>query len=123
MPANWVQFDIYYSFPPQNFTTRELNTHLAIHDGTVWSYDIYTHYLQNQIQEYIGEGRYRLNEVYEAVARLHYDARRNRFNERTVAIRQNLNNIWSIEYTFHYYQGQTRNNGFLPSIQVRLIGF
>jgi LPS-assembly protein len=123
MPANWMQFDIYYSFPPQNFTTRELNTRLSLHDGRVWSFSIATHYLQDQIEEYIGEGRYRINEAYAAIARLQYDTRRSRLNECTLAIQQNIDNIWSIEYTFHYYQGQSRNNGFWPSVSVRLKGF
>ena len=123
MPANWMQFDIYYSFPPKNFTTRELNTQLALHDGTVWSFNVSTHYLQNQIEEYIGEGRYRINEVYETVARLHYDARRNRFNERTIALRQNLSNIWTVQYGVSYYEGRKRESNFGFSVEVRLVGF
>lgn len=123
MPANWMQLDIYYSFPPQNFTTRELNTRLSLHDGTVWSFSVATHYLQNQLEEYISEGRYHVNEVYNVIARVHYDARLSRFNERSVALRQNLNNIWTIQYGVSYYQGRARESNFGFSIEARLIGF
>lgn len=126
MPATWMEFDVYNSFTPQNFTGRELNTRFAIHDGTVWSLSISNHYLnldQNQIEEYIGEGRYRFNEVYQAVARLHYDARKSRFNERSIALRQNIDNIWSVQYGVSYYEGRKRESNFGFSLEIRLTGF
>jgi len=123
MPSNWMQFDVYNSFAPQNLTLRELNTRFAIHDGAVWSLSLSNHYLQHQIDEYITEGRYRINEVYQTVARLHYDARKNRFNERSIALRQNLDNVWTVQYGVSLYEGRSRESNFGFSIEVRLAGF
>jgi LPS-assembly protein len=123
MPVKWMQFDVYNSFAPQNFTGRELNTRLSLHDGAAWSFSLSNHYLQNQIEEYITEGRYRINEVYQAIARIHYDARLNRFNERSVALRQNIDNIWTIQYGVSYYEGRKRESNFGFNVEVRLAGF
>ena len=118
-----MQFDVYNSFAPQNLTLRELNTRFAIHDGAVWSLSLSNHYLQHQIDEYITEGRYRINEVYQTVARLHYDARKNRFNERSIALRQNLDNVWTVQYGVSLYECRSRESNFGFSIEVRLAGF
>jgi len=121
-PVRWMRFDVYNSFSPQDYTTRELNTGLTVLDGSIWSLSLSNHYLQHQIDEYITEGRYRLNEAFQAVARLHYDARKNRFNERSVALRQNLDNIWTIQYGVNYYEGRKRESNFGFSVEVRLVG-
>ena len=123
MPAKWLQFDVYNSFAPQTFTARELNTRFAIHDGTVWSLSLSNQYLQHQIDEYTTEGRYRINEVYQLIGRLNYDARKSRFNERTIALRQNINNLWTVQYNVHNYEGNTREGNFGFSVEVRLAGF
>ena len=123
MPANWMQLDVYNSFAPQTFTARELNTRFALHDGSVWSLSVSNQYLQHQIDEYATEGRYRINEVYQVVGRLNYDARKSRFNERTIALRQNINNLWTVQYNVHTYAGNTREGNFGFSVEVRLAGF
>ncbi len=124
MPAPWLRFNLYQSFTPKDFTLRELNTGFAIHDGSLWSVRISTHYLKEQINEYIAEGRYRLNEAYEVYARLHFDSRKHRFNERSFGIIQKLgHNLWTIRYGVTLYEGQTRESKFGFSIDVRLHNF
>jgi len=123
MPANWMQFDLYNCFAPQTSTARELNTRFTIRDGAVWSFSLSNHYLQDQIEEYIGDGMYSFNEVYQVVGRLHYDARKNRFNERSIALRQNIDNIWSVQYGVSFYEGRKRESNFGFTFEVRLTGF
>jgi len=123
MPANWVQFDVYNSFAPQTFTARELNTRFVIHDGAVWSLSLSNQYLQHQIDQYATEARYRINEVYQVVGRLIYDARKSRFNERAIGLRQNINNLWTVQYNVHRYEGNTRESSVGYSVEVRLAGF
>ncbi|MFT3781821.1 MAG: hypothetical protein QM790_07370 [Nibricoccus sp.] len=121
-PARWIQFDVYNSFTPQNYTLHELNTRTTLLDGSIWSVSLSTHYLQHQIEEYITEGRYNINEVYQLVGRLHYDARRSRFNEQAVMLRQTLDNVWNLEYSVHFYEGRSREGNYSFNIGVRLIG-
>lgn len=121
-PARWLRYDVYNSFTPQNYTLREFNNRFTILDGNVWLFSIANHYLQHQIDEYIGEGRYRINEVYSTVVRLHYDARRSRFNEQSLTVHQNLNNIWSIQYGIRRFEGRSREGSFGYQIGARLMG-
>ena len=124
MPASWLSIGLYNSVEPRNFTLRELNTGLRINDGQRWSLALSTHYLREQINEYIAEGRYRLNEAYEAYARLHYDNREHRFNERSFGVIQKLgHNLWTIRYGVTLYQGATRESSFGFSVEVRLMNF
>ncbi|AWI09213.1 hypothetical protein CKA38_08150 [Ereboglobus luteus] len=124
MPAPWLRFNLYQSFTPQDFTLREINTGFSINDGSLWSAGLSTHYLKGQINEYIAEGRYRLNETYQAYARLRYDAREHRFNERSFGIIQKLgHNLWTIRYGISLYEGQARESKFGFSIEVRLMNF
>ena len=124
MPAPWLTLGLYGSAAPRNLTLRELNTGLRIHDGQRWSLALSTHYLRAQINEYIAEGRYRLNEAWETYARLHYDNRKHRFNERSFGLIQKLgHNLWTIRYGVTWYEGATRESSFGFSIDVRLMNF
>jgi LPS-assembly protein len=123
MPAKWMQFDVYNSFAPQTFTARELNTRFAIHDNAIWSLSVSNQYLQHQIDEYTTEASYRINEVYRVIGRLNYDARKSRFDERTLSLRQNINNLWTVQYNVHTYEGNAREGHFGFSVEVRLAGF
>lgn len=122
-PANWLQLDIYQSVSPSTLRIRELNTGIRIVDGDVWSVRLGNRYLKHDIQEYILDGRYRLNEAYHPFARFHYDVRESRFVEQTVGLRQIINNLWTIDYAMSFYSGRRRESNFGFSLRVNLLGF
>ena len=123
MPARWLQFDVYDSFAPQTFTLKEFNTGLTIHDGDQWSVRFSSNYLRHELDDYFIEGRRRLNEAYEAIGRLQYDFRQHRFNEQFYGVRQNLSNLWLVEYAVTIYDGPRRESRFGFNVQVQSIGF
>lgn len=123
MPARWLQLEIYESFAPQTFTLKEFNPGLTIHDGDQWSLRFSSNYLRHDIDDYFIEGRKRINEAYEAVARLHYDHRKHRFNEQFYGVRQNLSNLWLVEYAVTIYDGPRRESRFGFNVRVDAIGF
>ena len=108
---------------PQEFTLQELNTSLSIFDGDAWSIRFSNHALRNEIEEYILQTDVRLNEAYEVLAKLHYDTRKNRFNEQAYGLRQNLGNLWSLEYLVTIFDGPRRESDFGFSVAVEVIGF
>ena len=123
MPARWLQLDTYTSVVPQTFTLQEFNSGLTIHDGTQWSVRFSSNFLRHELEGYFIEGRYRLNEAYEAIGRLAYDAYEHRFNEQFYGIRQNLSNLWIVEYAATIYDGPRRESRFGFNVQVQVIGF
>ena len=123
MPARWLQVDIYDSFAPQTFTLKEFNTGLTIHDSDQWSVRLSSNFLRHQLDDYFIEGRRRINEAYEAIGRLRYDFRTRRFNEQFYGIRQNLSNLWLVEYAVTLYDGPRRESRFGFNVQVQAIGF
>jgi LPS-assembly protein len=123
MPARWLQLDIYNSFAPQTFTMKEFNSGLTIHDGDQWSVRLSSNFLRHELDDYFIEGRRRINEAYEAIARVRYDFRKRRFNEQFYGIRQNLSNLWIVEYAVTLYDGPRRESRFGFNVQVQAIGF
>ncbi len=123
MPAPWLRFDAYQSLSSRTFGLRQLNTALTVHDGSVWSAQVGNHYLANDSDEYAANGTIQLNEAYESVARLRYDARRHRLVERAVGLRQNIDNTWLVEYTATIYDGPRREGRWGVNVQIRSIGF
>ncbi len=123
MPARWLRLDVFQSFSPQSFTLRQLQTGLTIQDGDQWSIRVANHYLRRDIAEYFVGGTVRINEAYEAMTRLHYDARRKRFVEQSYGIRHNLDNTWRIEYAITVYEGRSRESNFGFNIQIEAIRF
>jgi LPS-assembly protein len=122
-PASWLQLDLYQSFAPQTFTLRELNSGLTVRDGRFWSVRFGNNYLRQQLQDYLIDGRIRLNERLDLATRLHYDARRRRFNEQTYGLVQNLGNTWLISYNVSVYSGRRRESSFGFNIQIDTVRF
>ncbi len=123
LPARWLQVDLYQSFAPQTFTLRELNAGVTLRDGTLWSVRFGNNFLRRQLEDYLVDGRVRLNERFEAVTRLHYDARRNRFNEQSYGLAQNLGNTWLVSYTVSLYSGRRRESSFGFNVRVDSLSF
>jgi LPS-assembly protein len=123
MPARWLQVDVYQSFAPQSFTLREFNSGITVRDGTAWSVRFGNNFLRREIQDYSIDGRMRINERFEALTRLHYDARRSRFNEQAYGISQNLGNTWLISYTVSLYSGRRRESNFGFNVQIDTVRF
>jgi len=122
-PAKWLQFDLYQNFVPQNFRVDEFNTALTLRDGTAQEVILATHYLGGEIQEYVVDYRYRLNEVYQGILRLHYDKREKRFIEQSYGLRQTLDNLWWVEYEISFFEGPRRESSFSFNVQVELAVF
>ncbi|MCX6951039.1 MAG: hypothetical protein NTV51_02455 [Verrucomicrobia bacterium] len=122
-PAKWIAVDLYQSFTPQSFTLQELNSGVTLRDGDIWSFRFANNFLRHQIQDYQLDGRIRLNETYEALARLHYDARKRRFNEQAYGLAQNLGNTWLVSYIVSLYSGPRRESHFGLNIQIEARGF
>ena len=123
MPARWLQVDVYQTFAPQTFTLNEFNSGITIHDGDQWSVRLSSNFLRHELDDYFIEGRRRINEAYEAIARVQYDFRKRRFNEQFYGIRQNLSNMWLVEYAVTLYDGPRRESRFGFNVQVEAIGF
>lgn len=122
-PARWLEFDLYQSLTPQDFTLQELNTGVTIRDGDAWAVQFASHFLRREIEEFILGGQVRWDEVYELVGRLHYDFRTRRFNEQAFGVRQNLHNTWIVEYLVTLYDGPRRESDIGFRFQVEAIGF
>jgi LPS-assembly protein len=69
------------------------------------------------------DGRLRLNERYSALTRLHYDARKRRFNEQAYGLSQDLDYTWRVAYVVSLYSGPRRESNFGLNVQVEAIGF
>lgn len=123
MPARWLQFDVYSSFAPQTLTMKEFDSGVTIHDGDQWSLRFSNNFLRHELDDIFVEGRWRLTEAYEAIARVRYDFRTERFNEQFYGIRQNLSNLWLVEYAVTIYDGPRRESRFGFNVQVQALNF
>jgi LPS-assembly protein len=134
-PASWLSFDVYANVTPKDLTLRELNTGVTFKDPGVWSARVATNHLKSDaaatipaggvvgIREYSLELRYFLNEAYEAIAQLRYDSRRGRFSQQTLGLRQNIRNLWFIDYVLTFSNGDTRTGDTGFSVSVELANF
>jgi LPS-assembly protein len=123
MPARWLEVGLYNSFSPQNFTLREFNTGVTIHDGTAWTVRFSNNFLQHQLEDYFVDSRFRVNEQFDALARLRYDQRKHRFDEQAYGLVQNLANTWRISYVVSLYSGPRRESHFGFSVQIDTVRF
>lgn len=122
-PARWLNFSLYQRYSTRDQTLEELNTSVMIANSEWWSLRLGTHYLRNDIEEYVMETRIRMNEVFEAFGRLHYDAPRSRFVQQTYGIRQTLDNLWVLQYGINFYEGRRRESSFGFVVELETLRF
>jgi LPS-assembly protein len=118
MPTSWLQLDVYESITPQTGTLQELNSGITLRDSTAWSLRFATNFLRRESEDYRIEGRAHLNEAFDVLARLQYDARTRRLNEQAYGLVHNLDNTWLVEYVVSVYSGRRRENGFGFNLQI-----
>lgn len=123
LPARWLQFDAYGSAPPQSFDLREFNAGVTFRDGTAWSLRFGNNFLRRELEDYSTDLRVRLNERFEAISRLQYDARRRRFNEQTYGLAHNLGDTWLVSYSVSVYSGRKRESNFGFDVRVDALRF
>ena len=122
-PASWLQVDLYNRVSPRSLTLQEFNSGVTLRDGNAWSLRFSNNFLRRQIEDYVVDGRVRINENYEALTRLHYDARQRRFNEQAYGLVQNLGNAWRLSYIVSLYAGPRRESSFGFNVRVEAFGF
>ncbi len=134
-PADWVRFDVYANLTPDDLTLRELNTGVTFQDAGVWSVRVGTDFLKSDpttafpagsiggIHEYSLSLSYFLNEAYEALVHLRYDAGVGSFSRQSFGIRQNIRNLWFITYVLTFRQGDNRAASTSLGVSVELASF
>ena len=122
-PAPFLDFDLYHRATPGDWTMRELNTAITLHNADQWQLQVASHYLESDIQEFIGSYAYRFNEVWQGYTRLHFDARLSRFVEQTYGMRQTIANRWAIGYEISFFEGQRRESDFGFAIRFDAVTF
>ncbi|HYP16549.1 MAG TPA: LPS assembly protein LptD [Opitutus sp.] len=123
MPARWLELGVYQSFTPQDRRQQEFNTGVTIRDGDEWAMRFASNYLRGELNDYLVSSSRRFNEAFEGIVHLRYDARRRRFNEQAYGVRQNIGNMWSIEYTITLYDGPRRESRFGFNVRVDAVRF
>jgi len=122
-PAAWLRLELFQRVSARTLALRELNTGLELVDHEWWALRLSSAYLQDQIEQYNLQVERRLNEVWQGIAQLRYDARVKRWNELSFGLRQNLRNTWTIRYEVSWYQGRQREGSFGVNVEVGLIRF
>ncbi len=123
MPARWLQLGLYQRYSPQDGRLDELNTGITFRDGDVWALRFSNNFLRHELEDYLVDGSYRFNEVFEGVAHLRYNARRSRFDEQSYGIRQKIGTTWRIDYLVTLYNGPRRESKFGLSVQIQALSF
>lgn len=122
-PAPFLDVDVYHRASPGDWTLRELNTAITLHSAEQWQLQFANHYLENDIQEFIGAFAYRFNEVWEGYTRHHFDSRRSRFVEQTYGVRQTIANRWQVGYELSFFEGARRESDFGFAMRFDVISF
>lgn len=133
-PADWLRFDIYANIAPEDFKLRELNTGVTFQDAGVWSARVGTDFLADDaslfppagitgIHEYSLNLSYVINEAYEALLHIRYDADGGSFSRQSFGIRQNIRNLWFITYVLTFRKGDSRAASTSFGVSVELASF
>jgi LPS-assembly protein len=134
-PVHWLRFDTFANVQPSELSVRELNTGVTFQDAGVWSVRVGTDFLKSDpaaaippgglagIREYTLDLRYLINEAYEALVHLRYDSNLGSFSRQSFTLRQNVRNLWFIDYVLTFRNGDTRASSTSFSVSLELASF
>ncbi len=138
-PVRWLEVGVSDVFASTSFAQKELNTNVTLRDADLASLTVGVGYLTDSYGTYtlpgIGnypitgldayhvESRVRINEVYEAFARLDYDDRSHVFTNQYYGIRQRIANTWIVQYAVSVYGGPSREHGVGFNVNVEIVRF
>jgi LPS-assembly protein len=122
-PVRWLRFDAYSRLDIDDPSLEELNTGVTIVDGRYWSLGLSTHFLKGDLEEYDLRFTRRINEQFAVGARFRYDATTSSLYEQTYSLRQNIRNLWAVEYQVSWQERLRRESGFHFRIVVDLLRF
>jgi LPS-assembly protein len=135
-PAKWFSYDVYTNVSPDDLTIEVINTGVTFKDAGVWSVRVGTNVMESNprdsstltntqggIGEYTLDTHYFINEVYEAILRLRYDELGGRFTYKGITLRQNIRNLWFINYALAFSEGDSRTGSTSIKVSVELANF
>ncbi len=123
MPASWIELDSDQILNLQTLTLREFDTALTIKDDDAWNIQVATNFLRREDDYYILNYQVRLNEVYQGIVRVGYNARAFRFDERAIGLIQNLANTWRLQYLLTVNDGPNRLGKLGLQVEVDVVRF
>jgi LPS-assembly protein len=107
-PARWVEITSQEVYSPSNFRLREFESGFKFKSADKWTLQLASDFVRHEDNDYLARTTYRLNEEFEVIGLVEYGARQHVFNQRSIAVVQNLANLWRVEYRFTDNQGPSR---------------
>ena len=139
-PARWLDLRLEDSVDPKSLTQQAVDTSVTIREGDIWSAKLGLGFLSDQYGSYdipglgyfpiIGtdvyhaEMRYRLNEVYDVIARGDFDERAHIFVDQLYGFSQKVSNTWIVQYAIVFSNGPNKGNGhFGLNVNLNVVRF
>jgi LPS-assembly protein len=122
-PARWIEITSQEVFNPSDFRIREFESGIKLKSGDKWTLKLASDFVKHENNEYLAEATYRIDERFELIGLLEYGARQHVFNQRSIAVVQNLANLWRLEYRITDNQGPSREGHFNFQFLVDVLRF
>jgi len=139
-PARWFELHLEDSVDPKTLTQQAVDTSVIIREGDIWSAKLGLGFLSDEYGTYAipglgsfpvvgtdvyhAEGRYRLNEVYEAFVRGDFDERAHIFVDQFYGISQKVSNTWIVQYALVFSNGPNKGQGhFGFNVNLNVVRF
>ena len=139
-PARWLELRLEDSVDPRTLVQQAVDTSVTIREGNIWSAKVGLGFLSDEYGTYAipglgifpivgtdvyhAEGRYRLNEVYEAFVRGDFDERAHIFVDQFYGFSQKVSNLWIVEYAVVFSNGPNKDQGhFGLNVTLNIVRF
>lgn len=120
-PAPWLELAASARANPEDGKFVAWRGWVAVESGNVWRLSLGTYQLDDRIEEYGMNGRYRFSPELAFLFRASYDGRESRLNEHAYGIVQRISRVWELTYEIAFRSGAERESDFSFRIRADLI--
>ena len=119
-PAPWLKFDLAGRFRTEALQLEELRTRTLLQSGEIWSLGLSTDLLNDRIEQYRLDFRYRINERYSLLSDVRFDADSGEWTRGSFGLQTRLGSTWEILYALTFREDARREDDVEFNVRVRL---
>lgn len=122
-PAPWLRLAVMQKFRPEDLELEALFLRTTLRSADLWSLTFQAEYLEQAIEQYELEARYRFSEDFGLLASWTYDARLHAWTFQRYGITRRFGNVWQLELYVTFTDQNAREDNFSVGARLNWLAF
>lgn len=122
-PVDWFALQLRHKFRSEEGRSEAMFIRTMLRSADLWSLSLQMEYLEDAIEQYEVQGRYRLSEDFGLLGAWLYDSRLDAWTEQRYGITRRFGNVWQLEFYITLTDENEREDDFSVGARLNWLSF